>query len=64
MTVNKITSPISPKELIDKTNEIIDNLGGEVDTVLSTESENAVQNKVITNAINGKSSVTFVDWTV
>lgn len=64
MTVNKITSPISPKEFIDKTNEIIDNLGGEVDTVLSTESENAVQNKVITNAINGKSSVTFVDWTV
>lgn len=28
MTVSKITSPITPNELIDKTNEIIDNLGG------------------------------------
>lgn len=28
MTVEKITSPITPNELIDKTNEIIDNLGG------------------------------------
>ena len=28
MTVNKITSPITPLELINKTNEIIDNLGG------------------------------------
>ena len=28
MTVTKITSPITPLELIDKTNEIIDNLGG------------------------------------
>lgn len=28
MTVNKITTPITPLELIDKTNEIIDNLGG------------------------------------
>jgi hypothetical protein len=67
MTVNKITSPISPKELIDKTNEIIDNLGGgsiTVDTVLSTESENPVQNKAIANAVNQKASVTFVDWTV
>lgn len=66
MTVDKITSPVSPKELIDKTNEIIDNLGAgvTVDTVLSTESTNPVENKAIANAVNAKSSVTFVDWTV
>ena len=36
MTVSKITSPITPNELIDKTNEIIDNLGGgaSIDTTL------------------------------
>lgn len=62
MTVNKITNPITSIELINKTNEIIDNMAA--DTVLSTDSENAVQNKVITNAINGKASVTFIDWTV
>ena len=66
MTVDKITSPVSPKELIDKTNEIIDNLGAgvTVDTVLSTESTNPVENKAIANAVNAKSSVVFVDWTV
>ena len=52
MTVDKITSPVSPKELIDKTNEIIDNLVAvNIDTTLSTTSTNPVQNKVITSAI-------------
>ena len=35
-----------------------------VDTTLSTTSTNPVQNKVVTSAIQGKTSVTFVDWTV
>lgn len=35
-----------------------------VDTTLSTTSTNPAQNKAITNAINGKSTVTLVDWTV
>lgn len=44
MTVNKITSPITPLELIDKTNEIIDNLGGggsvDIDNKSITENSN------------------------
>lgn len=63
MSVNKITSPISELQLINKTNEIIDNLVT-VDATLSTTSENPVQNKVITNAIEEKATVTFIDWTV
>lgn len=35
-----------------------------VDTTLSTTSTNPVQNKVVTSAIQSKTSVTFVDWTV
>lgn len=55
--VNKITSPITPLGEIDKINEIIDNLGSssiDVDSALSTTSENPVQNKVITSALDGK----------
>ena len=33
-----------------------------VDDTLSTVSENPVQNKVITAALNNKASVTIVDW--
>lgn len=33
-----------------------------VDDTLSTTSENPVQNKVITAALNNKSSVVIVDW--
>ena len=63
MSVDKITSPISELQLINKTNEIIDNLVT-VDATLSTTSENPVQNKVITDAIEEKATVTFIDWTV
>ena len=35
-----------------------------IDSALSTTSENPVQNKVITGAIEEKASVTFIDWTV
>ena len=35
-----------------------------VDTTLSTTSTNPVQNKVVTSAIQSKTSVTFVDWSV
>ena len=77
--VNKITTPPTNNEVIDKVNEIIDNkqdtlisgtniktvngnslLGSgniafpTVDSSLSTSSTNAVQNKVITSALNGK----------
>ena len=35
-----------------------------IDTGLSTFSEHTVQNKAVATAVNGKSTVTFVDWTV
>lgn len=35
-----------------------------IDTGLSTSSEHTVQNKAVATAVNGKSTVTFVDWTV
>lgn len=58
MTVSKITSAPTPNETIGKINEIIDNLGGggtvTVDSALSTTSENPVQNKVITGALDDK----------
>ena len=58
--VDKITNAPTQNELIDKVNEIIDNLGSggiTVDTALSTTSENPVQNKVITDALDGKSNI-------
>lgn len=66
MAVSKIYS-VSQMEVEQKINEIIDNLGTggvTVDTSLSTTSENPVQNKVITNALNTKTLVTFRDWSV
>lgn len=36
----------------------------DVDSALSTTSENPVQNKVITSALATKTTVTFVDWSV
>lgn len=57
MAISKITKPSTPIEEIDKINEIIDNLGSssiDVDSALSTTSENPVQNKVITSALDGK----------
>ena len=64
MSVNKLLTPPSVQEFINKVNEIIENLGITIDSALSTTSENPVQNKVITGALNDKASVTFVDWTV
>ena len=62
MAVDKITGPISSIELITKTNEIIDNLVTiNVDTVLSTTSTNPVQNKVITVALNEKTTMEAVE---
>lgn len=54
--VDKITQPTSQLNLINKVNEVIDNLDIEVDSSLSTTSENPVQNKVITTALNNKAS--------
>ena len=51
--VDKITSPVSQLGLIDKVNEVIEELV--VDTVLSAESTNPVQNKVVTKALMEKS---------
>ena len=39
-------------------------ISANIDDTLSSTSENPVQNKVITGALNNKASVTFVDWTV
>lgn len=38
--------------------------GGTIDTTMSTTSTNAVQNKVITSALEARTVATFKDWTV
>lgn len=58
--VNKFNNAPKYEELVPKINEIIDNLGSgtiDVDSQLSTTSENPVQNKVITNALDNKQDV-------
>lgn len=58
--VDKFTKPPYGEKVVDKINEIIDNLGSggiTVDGELSTTSENPVQNKVITGALNDKQDV-------
>ena len=55
--VDKFTKPPYGEKVVDKINEIIDNLGSSgitVDDELSTTSENPVQNKVITTELNKK----------
>ena len=66
MSVSKIVDAITPLEQIAKINEIIDNMGAgiTIDDTLSTTSTNPVQNKIITSALEEKSTITFVDWTV
>ena len=59
--VDKITQPVSQLNLISKVNEIIDNI--EVDSVLSTTSENPVQNKVVTSALETKLETIKVNGT-
>lgn len=60
MAVNKITSPATPLEVVNKINEVIDNQGGggggsiTVDDAISSTSTNPVQNKVIYTALSGK----------
>lgn len=51
--VNKITTPPTNNEVIDKINEVIDAIPT-IDSALSTTSTNPVQNKLITAALNGK----------
>lgn len=54
MTVNKITSPITPLELIDKTNEIIDNLGGSAPSnMVTTDTVQTISgNKTFSGTLN------------
>ncbi|MBP5698843.1 MAG: hypothetical protein J6W96_04895 [Alphaproteobacteria bacterium] len=60
--VDKITNPVKPLDVIDKINEIIDNLGGgTVDNALSLTSENPVQNKVVTQALTELSANVNMD---
>lgn len=60
MAVDKITSPATPLEVVNKINEVIDNQSGggggsiTVDDALSHTSTNPVQNKVIYTALSGK----------
>lgn len=59
--VDKITAPVSQTGLINKVNEIIENGGAiTVDTVISSTSENPVQNKVIYNALTVKADKTEI----
>ena len=61
--VDKITQPISQLNLINKVNEVIDNITIEVDSTLSTTSENPVQNKVVTSALATKVETIKVNGT-
>ena len=60
MAVDKITSPATPLEVVNKINEVIDNQGSggggsiTVDDAISSTSTNPVQNKVIYTALSGK----------
>ena len=60
MAVDKITSPATPLEVVNKINEVIDNQCGggggsiTVDDAISSTSTNPVQNKVIYTALSGK----------
>ena len=65
MSVSKLVNAVTPLEQIAKINEIIDNIGAgiTIDSTLSTTSTYPVQNKVITSALQEKSTITFVDWT-
>ena len=58
--VDKITQPTTQLNLINKVNEVIDNITITVDDTLSLESENPVQNKVVTSALNGKASTSAI----
>ena len=59
--VDKITAPISQTGLITKVNEIIDSSTSiTVDTVISSTSENPVQNKVIYAALTTKADTTQI----
>ena len=51
MTVNKITTPPSQKGVIDKINEVIDNLGGTVDQTYNPTSTNAQSGTAVAGAI-------------
>lgn len=60
MTVNKITTPPTQQEQINKINEIIDNLGGSVawgniSGTLSNQTD-------LQNALDEKTLVTFREW--
>ena len=59
--VDKITQPTTQLNLINKVNEVIDNIV--VDDALSLESENPVQNKVVTSALETKLETIKVNGT-
>ncbi len=67
MAVDKITSPATPLEVVNKINEVIDNQGGggggsiTVDDALSHTSTNPVQNKVVTAALSDISATINMD---
>ena len=53
MTVNKITTPPSQKGVIDKINEVIDNLGGNsVDQTYNPTSTNAQSGTAVAEALS------------
>ena len=56
MAVEKITTPVTQVNLINKVNEIITS----VDSVISDTSENPVQNKVIYKALTAKADTTAI----
>lgn len=67
MTVSKLTNPPSQKGVIDKINEVIDNLGGggtTVDQTYDPTSANAQSGTAVAQAIATKTVVTFRDWSV
>ena len=67
MAVDKITSPATPLEVVNKINEVIDNQGGggggsiTVDDAISSTSTNPVQNKVVTAALSDISATINMD---
>ena len=63
MAISELQDNVQPLTIINKTNELV-NAANDVDTTLSITSTNPVQNKVITEALDNKASIAFIDWTV
>ena len=62
--LNKPSIPSKTSDLTNDSGFITAGSLPTVDSAMSTTSTNPVQNAVITNAVNSKSTVTFVDWSV